>query len=72
MPIIVTGASGQFGRQTAELLAERLPPSELILVTRDPDRLSAFAARGADVRRGDFDDPEGLAEAFAGGETRII
>jgi uncharacterized protein YbjT (DUF2867 family) len=42
--IIVTGASGQFGRRAAELLLERVPARELILVTRNPSKLAEFAA----------------------------
>ena len=72
MPIIVTGASGQFGRAAAALLMERVTPSELILVTRNPDRLAGFAARGAQVRSGDFDEPEGLARAFAGADRMLL
>ena len=68
MRTVVTGASGQFGSKLSELLLARFPPSELILVTRRPERLEAFARRGAEVRRGDFDRPERLREAFAGGE----
>lgn len=72
MPIIVTGASGGFGRQTAELLLERVPASEVILVTRNVDKLKDLAARGAQVRQGDFDDPESLKKAFAGGEKMLL
>jgi NAD(P)H dehydrogenase (quinone) len=72
MAIIVTGASGGFGRQTAQLLMERVAPSELILVTRNPERLAGFAEKGADVRQGDFDDAEGLAAAFEGGEKMLL
>jgi len=72
MSILVTGASGSFGRQAAELLLQQLPPSELILVTRNPASLSAFAARGAQVRAGDFDRPETLARAFSGAEKMLL
>jgi NAD(P)H dehydrogenase (quinone) len=33
---------------------------------------TALAVPGAEVRRGDFDDPAGLAEAFAGGERLLL
>jgi NAD(P)H dehydrogenase (quinone) len=70
--IIVTGASGQLGGLVAEELLERVPASELVLVTRHPDSLDHFAERGVTVRRGDFDDPDALAEAFAGGERMLL
>jgi len=72
MSIIVTGASGQFGRAAAEQLIERVPPSELILTTRKPEQLADLAARGAQVRFADFDDPASLGPAFAGGEKMLL
>jgi len=72
MAIIVTGASGHFGRRAAELLLAKIAPRELILVTRNPAKLADLAARGAQVRRGDFDDPASLPAAFAGGERLLL
>jgi NAD(P)H dehydrogenase (quinone) len=72
MAIIVTGASGQFGRAAAERLLERAPPSELIFTTRKPDQLADLAARGAAVRYANFDDVESLKTAFAGGTKMLL
>ena len=72
MRIVITGASGQLGRLTAELVLDRVPASEVILTTRRPEALSDLAERGATVRSADFDRPEGLAEAFAGGEKLLL
>jgi len=72
MSIVITGASGQLGRSTAELVLRRVPASEVILTTRRPEALSDFAGRGAKVRQADFDRPETLAEAFAGGERLLL
>jgi NAD(P)H dehydrogenase (quinone) len=72
MSIVVTGATGAFGRMATELLLEKLPTTELILVTRKPDSLSHLAARGAQVRYGDFDDRESLKAAFGGGERMLL
>jgi len=72
MRAIITGASGSFGRQVTQLVLEKLPASELILVTRNPASLSEFAARRAQVRAGDFDKPETLAGAFAGAEKMLL
>ena len=44
MAIIVTGASGQFGRAAAEQLLKLVPPSDLILTTRKPEQLADLAA----------------------------
>jgi NAD(P)H dehydrogenase (quinone) len=69
---VITGASGQLGLRAAELALERCEPDQLILVTRHPEALSRFAALGADVRFGDFDDPAQLGTAFAGGERLLL
>jgi NAD(P)H dehydrogenase (quinone) len=72
MAIVITGASGQLGRLTTAAALERVAPSDLILVTRRPEALADLAARGATVRRGDFDDPASLPAAFAGGERMLL
>ncbi len=72
MSVIVTGASGQFGRAAAERLITLIPPSELILTTRRPEQLADLAAKGAQVRFADFDDPASLATAFAGGTKMLL
>jgi NAD(P)H dehydrogenase (quinone) len=71
MKIVVTGASGQLGHMVAMQMLDRLPPEEVILVTRRPHALEAFAERGAQVRFGDFDDPESLPPAFAGADRML-
>ena len=72
MSIVITGASGQLGRLTAELVLHRVPASEVILTTRRPEVLSDLAERGVRIRQADFDRPETLAEAFAGGGNLLL
>ncbi len=72
MSLVITGASGQLGRRTAELLLDQVEPSTVVLVSRRPEELADFAARGAETRRGDFDNPAPLAEAFADGERLLL
>jgi NAD(P)H dehydrogenase (quinone) len=67
--LIVSGASGQFGRKAAALLINRVGAERLILVSRNP---GALAGCGAEVRYGDFDDPASLDTAFAGGERLLL
>jgi len=66
MTYAITGASGHLGRLTAEALLHRVEPDELVLITRTPDRLADLAARGVDVRAGDFTRPGELGAAFDG------
>jgi uncharacterized protein YbjT (DUF2867 family) len=70
--IVVTGASGQLGRLTVEALITLVPASALILVTRFPHALADVAAKGAEVRHGDFGRPETLRAAFAGGSRALV
>ncbi|HMJ34271.1 MAG TPA: NAD(P)H-binding protein [Baekduia sp.] len=71
MKVAVTGASGQLGRLIALQLLECMPAHDIVLVTRRPHALADLAERGADVRYGDFDEPESLAEALKG-PTRMV
>ena len=73
-PILVTGASGHFGRLVLELL---LPDGQqkarpIIATTRTPDSLKDFAAKGVDLRRADFEDEAGLIEAFRGAKRALL
>ena len=70
--IIVTGASGQFGRAAAEKLLEICAAEDLIFLSRTTETLADFAARGVDVRRADFDDPSSLSSAMEGGEKMLL
>jgi NAD(P)H dehydrogenase (quinone) len=72
MSIIVTGAAGHIGRLVAEQLLKRVAPEELILVTRRPEALREWHARGADVRYADFDYPASMRDAFAGGRRMLL
>ena len=72
MSTVITGASGAFGKMVTELLLQEMPASELILVTRKPESLAHLAARGAQVRYGDFDDGQSLEAAVAGGRRMLL
>lgn len=70
--IIVSGASGQLGELVVkELLARGVPAQNLILVSRTPEKLAEYAKLGAVTRFGDFEKPESLPAAYAGG-TRML
>lgn len=69
--LLVTGAGGQLGRRVVEILLEK-QVGPVIAVTRDPTRIADLAARGAEVRSGDFDKPETLVQAFAGADRLLL
>ncbi|MGW1986696.1 SDR family oxidoreductase [Streptomyces collinus] len=73
MPIVVTGATGQLGRLTVEALLRRgIPAADIIATGRDIAGIKDLADRGITVRRADFADTDGLAEAFAGAERLLL
>ncbi|MFC1438926.1 SDR family oxidoreductase [Streptacidiphilus sp. N1-10] len=70
--IIVTGATGQLGRRTVELLLQRVPADRIGVSVRDPRKAQDLADRGVRVRQGDFDDPDSLRHAFEGAEQLLL
>ncbi|MFJ1706617.1 NAD(P)H-binding protein [Kitasatospora sp. NPDC088346] len=70
--IIVTGATGQLGRQIVERLLTRMPADGIGVSVRDPHKAQALADRGVRVRQGSFTDPAGLAHAFEGASQVLI
>ena len=65
--LIVAGASGHLGRGVAEeLLEPERRRAACGCCHRTPDALADLAARGADVRFADFDDPASLPAAPGG------
>ena len=71
--IAVTGASGHLGRLVVEdLLARNFPASRIVAVVRDSQKAADFAARGVQVRVGDYTKPETLDAAFDGVERLLL
>lgn len=70
--ILVTGASGQLGRATLLHLLERRPARQLVGLVRDPSKASDLAAKGIELRRGDYLDYDSLLRAFADVEKLLL
>ncbi len=72
--LLVTGASGHFGRAAVKHLLDTLKVAaeRIIATSRRPETLSDLAARGVSVRAADFDDPSSLATAFAGADRLLL
>lgn len=70
--ILVTGATGHLGSLVVEKLLESVAPGNIAVSVRDPARAERLRRRGVDVRRGDFDRPETLKDAFAGADRMLM
>ena len=72
-PIVVTGATGQFGRAVVESLLDRgVAPDRIVAGGRNLDAAKPLADRGVDVRRLDYDDPATIADAVAGAGRVLV
>jgi NAD(P)H dehydrogenase (quinone) len=70
MTIVVTGATGHFGRIAIESLLRRgVPAADIIAVGRQVDKIADL---GVTVRRADYEDPEWLRAAFEGGDRLLF
>lgn len=70
--ILVTGATGNIGRLTLQHLVKRRPAGDLVGLARDPEKAADLAAAGIEIRKGDYLDRAGLAEAFSGIDTLFL
>jgi NAD(P)H dehydrogenase (quinone) len=70
--IVVTGGTGQLGRQIVEGLSRQIPNAQIAISVRNPEKAQDFKRLGMRVCKGDFADSAGLAEAFEGAEQVLI
>lgn len=73
--LLVTGVSGHYGRLAATHLIESRPAwpdGAIIGTTRTPSQARDLAELGVDIRQADFDQPAGLARAFAGAQRMLL
>ncbi len=70
--ILVTGATGKLGRLVIEGLLTKVPAGQIIATARDPAKAADLAARGVQVRRADYAQPETLTAAFAGAQKVLL
>jgi len=73
MTIVVTGATGNFGRLAIEsLIARGVPPEQIVAGGRRVETLDDLALRGVRVVALDYTKPETLAIAFDGAEKVLL
>ncbi|GAB3301512.1 SDR family oxidoreductase [Geodermatophilus aquaeductus] len=69
----VTGATGGLGRRAVQELLDRgVPASDVVAVVRRPDAAADLAARGVQVRHGDYSRPDTLPAALAGVDRLLL
>lgn len=72
---VITGATGHLGGLTIRHLLDLVvAPSDIAAVVRDSGKAktSALADQGIEIRRGDYDDPPSLVEAFRGASRLLF
>ena len=70
--IVVTGATGHYGRKVVEGLSSRVSATSLGVSVRDPEKAADFAAKGIRVQKASFAEPATLAAAFDGAEQVLL
>jgi len=71
--IIVSAATGQYGRLVVDALLRRgVPAGEIVAAVRDPQKAADLAKRGVQVREADYDRPATLAPAFTGADKLLL
>lgn len=72
MTIAFTGATGKLAAHLVDELLERTEATELIALARDPQKATAIAERGIEVRAFDYDQPDTLAAALDGVDRLLL
>src|SRR5438034_3167595 len=71
--IIVTAATGHYGRLVIDALLSRgAPAGEIVAAVRDPQKAADLADRGVQVREADYDRPATLVPAFSGADQLLL
>ena len=70
--IIVSAATGEYGRLVVEHLLQRVPTPEVAVAVRNPTTASDLATHGVQVRPADYDDPATLVAAFRGADRLLF
>lgn len=68
----VTGASGQLGKHVLDALLTKVAAGDIVAIARDPAKLADYAAKGVDVRAGDYDASETLVTALQGVDRLLL
>lgn len=73
MNILVTGATGHFGKAAIEFLLKKgHPASSIAAFVRDENKAAALQNQGIELRTGDYEDYASLVKAFTGVDKLLL
>lgn len=70
--IIMTGVDGNFGSVAAKTIMGKVPKEALIFTAPKEEALKKYQEAGIETRVVDFNNPEGMKEAFKGGKVILL
>ena len=70
--ILLNGVDGNFGSKAAKVLLEKWPHEDLIFAAPSEKGLEKYADIDVEKRVADFNNPEGLIQAFTGVDTMVL
>lgn len=72
MKIGITGATGNLGRLVTQHIIDKVGPTAVVALARNPDAARAKLGEGIEARRADYDDAATLGPAFEGLDRLIL
>ena len=73
MKILVTGATGHFGKAAIEFLLKKgTPATSIAALVRDEAKAENLNRLGIELRKGDYDDYASLVKAFTGVDNLLL
>lgn len=71
--ILITGATGHFGKATIDFLIKKgIPADNLAALVRDEAKAGELKSKGVQLKVGDYDDAQSLLEAFRGVDKLLL
>jgi NAD(P)H dehydrogenase (quinone) len=67
--IAITGANGNLGKATIQFLMQKVAPTNIVAIVRNPETVNDFKEQGIIIRQGDYNDYDTLKQVFKGVET---
>ncbi|WP_099366045.1 NmrA family NAD(P)-binding protein [Sphingobacterium sp. 1.A.4] len=66
--IAITGANAHLGKATIQFLLQKVAPTNIFAIVRNPETINDFKEQSVIIRKADYNDYETLKQAFKGVE----